>query len=515
MSFQASENVLLKVLPIEGVMIFRKKGKLSMRYIGSLEVIGFVCLMAYRLALPPNLSGDHSSTRADSPLCEGVEIRVANFSLTGSSYSEILSRSGRLCDRGQGSGGYPARPLQSSLQTVVGGPPQTGQHFSKFGGYPQTSSFSQRPILESRECYGCGETGHIKSYCPKQSYRPPIVRGRGCQGRGRYSGKRGGRGNGGHRTNRGGEQTGTTAAQHGRGNEQTGRMNTRMKVALRLEEEIAYAGAPPHGYQVPPLEEDANIEQAPVIPPPLMDENIRAALLQMAQAITTQEQAATTRAQSLTAQASGEVRDCPNVKVQEKGGQAQVSGSNKAPKNNRFYALRSRGEQETSPDVVTGLLKVLSIDEYALLDPSSTLSFVTPLVAKKIDILPDSLHEPFIVSTPMESISIPPYRMAPTELKDLKAQLKDLLDKGFISPSISPWGAPDLFVKKKNGSLRMCIDYHQLNKATIKNKYPLPQIDDLFDQLQGASYFSKIDLRSAYQQLRVRREDIQNMEFHT
>ena len=71
--------------------------------------------------------------------------------------------------RGQGSGGYSVRPIQSSLQTVVGGPPQTGQHFSQFGGYPQNSSFSQRPMLESRECYGCGETGHIKRFCPKQS----------------------------------------------------------------------------------------------------------------------------------------------------------------------------------------------------------------------------------------------------------------------------------------------------------------------------------------------------------
>ena len=74
--------------------------------------------------------------------------------------------------RGQGSGGYPARPIQSSLQAVAGGPPQTGQHFPEFGGYPQTPSFSQRPILESRECYGCGETGHIRRFCTKQSYRP-------------------------------------------------------------------------------------------------------------------------------------------------------------------------------------------------------------------------------------------------------------------------------------------------------------------------------------------------------
>ena len=80
--------------------------------------------------------------------------------------------------------------------------------------------------------------------------------------------------------------------------------------------------------------------------------------------------------------------------------------------------------------------------------------------------------------------------MAPAELKE---QLKDLLDKGFIRPSVSPWGAPVLFVRKKDGSLRMCIDYRQLNKVTIKNKYPLARIDDLFDQLQGATYFSKID----------------------
>ena len=85
-----------------------------------------------------------------------------------------------------------------------------------------------------------------------------------------------------------------------------------------------------------------------------------------------------------------------------------------------------------------------------------------------------------------QPISILPYRMAPAELKELKAQLQDLLDKGFIRPSVSPWGAPVLFVKKKDGTLRLCIDYRQLNKVTIKNKYPLPRIDDLFDQLQGA-----------------------------
>ena len=86
--------------------------------------------------------------------------------------------------------------------------------------------------------------------------------------------------------------------------------------------------------------------------------------------------------------------------------------------------------------------------------------------------------------------------MALEELKELKEQLKDLPEKGFIRPSISPWGEPVLFIRKKDGSLRMCIDYRQLNKVTIKNKYPIPRIDDLFDQLQGASHFSKINLRS-------------------
>ena len=85
--------------------------------------------------------------------------------------------------------------------------------------------------------------------------------------------------------------------------------------------------------------------------------------------------------------------------------------------------------------------------------------------------------------------------MAPTELQELSKQLQELLNKGFIRPSVSPWGASVLFVKKKNGSLRLCIDYQMLNQITVKNKYPLPRIDDLFDQLQGASIFSKINLR--------------------
>ena len=114
-----------------------------------------------------------------------------------------------------------------------------------------------------------------------------------------------------------------------------------------------------------------------------------------------------------------------------------------------------------------------------------------------------------------EPISIPPYRMAPAELRELKAQLEELLSKGFIRPSISPWGAPVLFVKKKDGSLQLCIDYRQLNRATIHNQYSLPRIDELFEQLQGSRVYSKIDLRSGYHQLKVQENDVSKTAFRT
>nr|GEV64612.1 putative reverse transcriptase domain-containing protein [Tanacetum cinerariifolium] len=108
-----------------------------------------------------------------------------------------------------------------------------------------------------------------------------------------------------------------------------------------------------------------------------------------------------------------------------------------------------------------------------------------------------------------------PYRLAPSEMQELSTQLQELIDRGFIRPSTSPWGAPFLFVKKKDKTFRMCIDYRELNKLTIKNHYPLPRIDHLFDQLQGSSVYSKIDLRSVYHQLRVRGEDIPKTAFRT
>ncbi|RVW68091.1 Retrovirus-related Pol polyprotein from transposon 17.6 [Vitis vinifera] len=147
-----------------------------------------------------------------------------------------------------------------------------------------------------------------------------------------------------------------------------------------------------------------------------------------------------------------------------------------------------------------------------------------PVVRKFQDVFPDELpglppHREFDFSIEVypgtDPISVSPYRMAPLELKELKTQLDELLGKGFIRPSTSPWGAPVLFVKKKDGTLRLCIDYRKLNRVTVKNKYPLPRIDDLFDQLKGAKYFSKIDLRTGYHQLRVREEDVSKTAFRT
>ena len=112
-------------------------------------------------------------------------------------------------------------------------------------------------------------------------------------------------------------------------------------------------------------------------------------------------------------------------------------------------------------------------------------------------------------------ISMTPHRRAPIELQEFKVQLQELLDKGFIRPSTSPWDASVLFEKKKKKNLRLCIDYGQLNRVTVKNRYPLPRIDDLFDQLIGVRVYSKIDLRTSYHQLRVRETDISKTVFRT
>jgi hypothetical protein len=147
-----------------------------------------------------------------------------------------------------------------------------------------------------------------------------------------------------------------------------------------------------------------------------------------------------------------------------------------------------------------------------------------PVVCDYADVFPDELSgmppdqdiEFAIELQPGTTpISKRPYQMPSAELVELKKQLQELLDKGFIRPSTLPWGCPALFVKKKDESLRLCIDYRPLNAVTIKNKYPLPRIDVLFDQLVGAKLFSKIDLRFGYHQIKIRASDIPKTAFST
>jgi hypothetical protein len=112
-------------------------------------------------------------------------------------------------------------------------------------------------------------------------------------------------------------------------------------------------------------------------------------------------------------------------------------------------------------------------------------------------------------------VSKTPYRMSTPKLKELQMNLEELLKKGYIRPSVSPWGSLVLFAKKKDETLRLCIDFRQLNKVTVKNNYPLPRIDDLFDQLKDAKIFSKIDLMSGYHQVRIKEEYISKTTFRT
>ncbi|GKA99937.1 putative reverse transcriptase domain-containing protein [Tanacetum coccineum] len=162
------------------------------------------------------------------------------------------------------------------------------------------------------------------------------------------------------------------------------------------------------------------------------------------------------------------------------------------------HLMSAKAEEPKLEDItiVQNFSKVFP-DDLSGLPPSREVEF-------RIDLIPGAM--PVVKS---------PYRLAPTEMEELSNQLKELQDKGFIRPISSPWGAPVLFVKKKDCSFRMCIDYKELNKLTIKNHYPLPKIDDLFDKLQGSRYFSKIDLWSGYHQLRVHEDDIPKTAFRT
>jgi hypothetical protein len=156
------------------------------------------------------------------------------------------------------------------------------------------------------------------------------------------------------------------------------------------------------------------------------------------------------------------------------------------------------------------------------LDAASTMEVT--IVSEFLDVFPEELpgmpldrEIEFVIELVPGTAPIfkRPYRMAANQLAELKEQLQELLDKGYIRPSASPFGAPVIFVPKKDGTQRMCVDYRSLNEVTVKNKYPLPRIDDLFDQLKGACVFSKIDLQCGYHQLKIRATDIPKTTFIT
>ncbi|GKF07180.1 putative reverse transcriptase domain-containing protein, partial [Tanacetum coccineum] len=174
----------------------------------------------------------------------------------------------------------------------------------------------------------------------------------------------------------------------------------------------------------------------------------------------------------------------------------RVLGEKLKEKGRLLMSAMNRDKKQEEIVVVRGFLKVF-LDDLSGLLLAREIKF-------RIELIPGATQ-----------IAKSSYRLAPSELEELSGQLKELQDKGFIRPSSSPWGAPVMFVKKKDGTFRMCIDYRELNKLTIKNRYPLPRIDDLFDQLQGSQYFSKIDLRFGYHQLRVHEDDIPKTAFRT
>ncbi|TYK11055.1 reverse transcriptase [Cucumis melo var. makuwa] len=266
-------------------------------------------------------------------------------------------------------------------------------------------------------------------------------------------------------------------------------------------------------------------------------------------------------------------KDCLqlNITVQRDQG----VGSQTFEQQGKVYAITQK-EAENAPDVITGTILICNVPADVLFDPGATHSFVSSIFLTKLNRMLEPLFKGYqyasglttidvilgidflfahyasmdchrkkvifrklgfaevvfrddLSSLPLDRdieftiellpgkapISQAPYKMAPSKLKELKMQLQELVDKGYIKPSVSPWRASVLFVKKKDGTLRLCIDYRQLNKVAIRNKYPLPRIDDLFDQLRGATLFSKIDLRLGYHQLKVRASDIAKTAFRT
>ena len=374
-------------------------------------------------------------------------------------------------------------------------------------------------MLDSRKCYGCGETGHIRRFCPKQSYRPPIVRGRGGHGRGHHSRGRGGQGNGGHQINRGGGQAGATAVQQGRGNGKTGDRAHYYAFLGRSEAEtfddvitgnllvcdcmdsILFDPGSTFSYVSSSFATGHNLHCE------LFDMPIRVST-PVGESVIVEK---VYRSCLMTFMGSNAQVDLVILEMVDFNvilGMTWLSPNFATLDcNAKTVTLAKPG---TDPlvwegDYTSNPIHIVSFLRSKRMVSKGCLAFLAHLwddttqvpsiesvsiVREFLDVFPADLpgmppdrNIDFCIDLEpgTRPISIPPYRMAPAELRELKAQLQELLSKGFIRPSASPWGAPVLLVKKKDRSFRMCIDYRQLNKVTVKNKYPLPRIDDLFE----------------------------------
>jgi len=187
---------------------------------------------------------------------------------------------------------------------------------------------------------------------------------------------------------------------------------------------------------------------------------------------------------------------CGIPKDNRSGVDLSLEGDEKVEAGATYFMIMAQGEKKSPFEQIRSIPMV---DKYAdvFLDEIPEL-----LLSRDVDFTIDLIPGAGLVSMAL-------YQMALAELAELKKQIEDLLEKKFIRPSASPWGALVLLVKKKDGNSKLCVDYRQLNKRTIKNNYPLPRIDDLLDRLRGATVFSKIDLRSGYHQILVKPVDVQ------
>jgi hypothetical protein len=211
--------------------------------------------------------------------------------------------------------------------------------------------------------------------------------------------------------------------------------------------------------------------------------------------------------------------DCHNKEftfLDEEGNQRKVQGIPRAVTIREISTLQLKKCYKKGCQIFAAHMeetpkdKVPNLEDYAILKEFED-------VFKEVLGLPPKRDIDFSINLMLgvAPVSKTPYRMSTPELKELQMHLEELMKRGYICPSVSHWGAPVLFVKKKDGTLILCIDFRQLNKVTVKNKFPLPWIDDLFDQLNDAKIFSKIDLRSGYHQVRIKEEDINKTSFRT